>query len=131
MLKDQQLLDAAHVMAESDMILKETRCLLDKTYELGGGDFAVGTVRAFEAGVLDVPFAPSRNNLGKLLPARDNTGAIRLLDCGNLPFSDEVKDFHRERMEERGRVEKRPVTFQMVVDDIYAIGKGHLVGRPK
>jgi len=131
MLKDQNMLDAPHVITESDMILRETRCLLDKTYELGGGDFAAGTVRAFEAGVLDIPFAPSRNNLGKLLPARDNTGAVRLLDCGNLPFDDDVKDFHRERMEERGNYEKRPVTFQMVVDDIYAIGKGYLVGRPK
>jgi len=131
MLKDQNMLLDPLVVAESEMIIQETRCLLDKTYELGNGDFAIGTVRAFEAGVLDIPFAPSRNNLGKLLPARDNTGAVRLLDCGNLPFSDDVKDFHRERMEERGRFEKRTPTFQMVVDDIYAIGKGHLVGRPK
>ena len=131
MLKDQNMLSDQGVLAECEMIKQETRCLMEKTYELGGGDFAVGTVRAFEAGVLDIPFAPSRNNLGKLLPARDNTGAVRLLDCGNLPFSQEVKDFHRERLEERGRYEKRPATFQMVVDDIYAIGKGHLVGRPK
>ena len=131
MLKDQNMLQDPHVVEESEMILQETRCLLDKTYELGGGDFALGTVRAFEAGVLDIPFAPSRNNMGKLLPARDNTGAVRLLDCGNLPFSDEVKDFHRQRMDERGQYEKRPVTFQMVVDDIYAIGKGYLVGRPR
>ena len=131
MLKDQSMLHDPHVVTESEIIIKETRCLLDKTYELGGGDFAVGTVRAFEAGVLDIPFAPSRNNMGKLLPARDNTGAVRLLDCGNLPFSDEVKDFHRERMEERGKYEKRPASFQMVVDDIYAIGKGYLVGRPR
>jgi len=131
MLKDQTMLHDPDVIAESDMILKETRSLLDKTYELGGGDFALGTVRAFEAGVLDIPFAPSRNNMGKLLPARDNTGAVRLLDCGNLPFGDEIKDFHQKRMEERGMFEKRPVSFQMVVDDIYAIGKGYLVGRPK
>ena len=131
MLKDQSMVNDPEVVAESEMILAETRCLLEKTYELGSGDFALGTIRAFEAGVLDIPFAPSRNNLGKLLPARDNTGAVRLLDCGNLPFSDEVRDFHRERLEERSRFEKRPVTFQMVVDDIYAIGKGNLVGRPK
>jgi len=131
MLKDQNMLSDRSVLAEKDMIKLETRCLLEKTYELGNGDFAVGTVRAFEAGILDIPFAPSRNNLGKLLPARDNTGAVRLLDSGNLPFSNEVKDFHCKRMEERGDYEKRPVTFQMVVDDIYAIGKGHLVGRPK
>jgi len=131
MLKDQNMLNDPLVIAEYEMIMQETRCLLDKTYELGVGDFAVGTVRAFEAGVLDIPFAPSKNNLGKLLPARDNTGAVRLLDCGNLPFSNDVKDFHRERMEERGKSENRAVSFQMVVDDIYAIGKGHLVGRPQ
>jgi len=131
MLKDQNMLSDMTVMAESEMILKETRCILDKTYELGNGDFALGSVRAFEAGVIDIPFAPSRNNLGKLLPARDNTGAVRFLDVGNIPLTDEIKDFHRERMEERGVYEKRPVSFQMVVDDIYAIGKGHLVGRPK
>ena len=131
MLKDQTMLKDPNVISESEIIINETRCLLDKTYELGGGDFAIGTVRAFEAGVLDIPFAPSRNNLGKLLPARDNTGAVRLLDTGNLPFSKEIKDFHRERMEERGKIEKRPVSFQMVVDDIYAIGKGYLVGRPR
>jgi len=133
MLRDQTqlMLGDPNVVVEYDIIMEEARCLLEKTYELGGGDFAVGAVRAFEAGVLDIPFAPSRNNLGRLLPARDNTGAVRLLDCGNLPFSQAVKDFHRERMDERGRHERRPVTFQMVVDDIYAIGKGHLVGRPK
>ena len=131
MLKDQSLLDDPGVIAECEMIMNETRILLDKTYELGGEDFAVGAVRAFQAGVLDIPFAPSRNNAGKILPARDNTGAIRFLDCGFLPFSDDIKAFHKDRLAERGRYENREVSFQMVVDDIYAIGKGHLVGRKK
>ncbi|MCL2605380.1 MAG: methylaspartate mutase subunit E [Defluviitaleaceae bacterium] len=130
MLKDQSMLEDPHVIAEYGMIMEETRALLGRTYALGEGDFAKGAVRAFEAGVLDIPFAPSRNNLGKLLPARDNSGAVRLLDCGNLPFNQDIKDFHRTRLEERGRSEKRKVSFQMVVDDIYAIGKGNLVGRP-
>ncbi|MDP4110046.1 MAG: hypothetical protein Q8878_08470, partial [Bacillota bacterium] len=26
---------------------------------------------------------------------------------------------------------KRRASFQMVIDDVYAIGKGRLVGRPK
>ncbi|MCL2500699.1 MAG: methylaspartate mutase subunit E [Defluviitaleaceae bacterium] len=130
MLKDQSMLDDTRVLAEYEMIMEETRTLLERSYALGEGDFAIGTVRAFEAGVLDIPFAPSRNNLGKLLPARDNDGAVRLLDCGNMPFSQDIKDFHRKRLEERGQYEKRKVSFQMVVDDIYAIGKGNLVGRP-
>ena len=39
--------------------------------------------------------------------------------------------FHKERLQERSKAEGRPVTFQMVSDDIYAISKGKLIGRPK
>ena len=131
MLKDQNLLEDPGVIQEADIIKQETRAILDKTYELGGEDFAVGAVRAFEAGVMDIPFAPSRHNAGRILPARDNSGAVRFLDTGNMPFSQDLKDFHRGRLEERGKFERREVSFQMVVDDIYAIGKGHLVGRKK
>ena len=130
MLQDQQLLSIGDVDAECDIIKEEVRLIIDKTFELGGGDIAIGTVRAFEAGVIDVPFAPSMYNAGKILPARDNAGAVRLLECANLPFSKELKDFHRNQLEVRAKAEKREVDFQMVIDDIYAIGKGNLVGRP-
>ena len=131
MLRDQDLLDKREVVKEAEIICEEVRCILDKTYEIGSGDFAVGAVRGFEAGIIDVPFAPSKINAGKVMPARDNDGAIRFLECGNLPFTDELKKFHKERMEERAKAESRTVSFQMVVDDIYAIGKGYLVGRPE
>jgi methylaspartate mutase epsilon subunit len=48
-----------------------------------------------------------------------------------VPLSDELKTYHRERLAERARVEGREVCFQMVTDDIYAISKGQLVGRPR
>ena len=41
----------------------------------------------------DVPFAPSKYNPGKILPARDNQGYIRILEFGNLGFNDEIKSF--------------------------------------
>ena len=81
--------------------------------------------------MLDIPFAPSRFNAGKMLPARDNDGAIRILEVGNLPFTKELIDFHREKIEKRGQAEGRKPQFQMVIDDVYAISKGRLVGRPK
>ena len=65
------------------------------------------------------------------MPARDNDGAIRFLEIGSLPFTQDLIDFHRKKLEERARSEKREVSFQMVIDDVYAIGKGFLVGRPK
>ena len=35
-----------------------------------------------------------------------------------------------DKLAERAAVEKRDVSFQMVIDDVYAIGRGRLVGRP-
>lgn len=131
MLKDQTLPRTEELELEERMIMKETRAILDKVLDLGEGDLAVGTVRSFQAGVIDIPFAPSRYNAGKILPARDTVGAVRLLDFGNLPFDADTKEFHRERVAARGRDEGREPSFQMVIDDIYAIGKGMLVGRPR
>lgn len=130
MLCDQYLPDSL-LAPEMEIIKAETRCILDKCFELGEGDIAVGAVRAFQAGVIDVPFAPSRFNAGKIMPARDNDGAVRMLNIAGLPFTEELKAFHQKKIEERAKAEKRAVSFQMVIDDIYAISKGRLVGRPR
>ena len=130
MLADQEC-TAANLEEEKKVIRRETRSILDKCFELGNGDIAIGSVRAVQAGVIDIPFAPSRFNAGKMLPARDNVGAIRILDPGNMPLPTDMLDFNRARIEERARVEKRKASFQMVIDDVYAISKGRLVGRPQ
>ncbi len=130
MLADQTFQDK-RLEPEKEIIKLETRAIVDKCFELGNGDIAMGVCRGVEAGVLDVPFAPCRFNAGKMLPCRDNDGAIRILEPGNLPFSKELLDFHKSKIEERANAEKRKASFQMVIDDVYAIGKGRLVGRPK
>ena len=131
MLRDQRLPLTHELRDEMEIITAETKCILDRVCELGGGDIAVGAVRAFETGVIDVPFAPNRFNIGKALPARDNNGAVRYVDFGNLPFTDDIRQFHIKKMEERARRENRKAGFHMVIDDIYAVSKGRLVGRPR
>ncbi len=131
MLKDQDFTEIPAVVAESQMIEAEMDCILKKVEELGKGDYAIGSIAAFEAGVLDIPFAPSRFNAGRVMPARDNNGAVRILELGNIPFTKDLADFHRRMLEERAAKEKRSVSFQMVIDDVYAIGKGFLVERPE
>ena len=126
-----QILSSDKVELEKEIIRQETRCIVDKCFELGNGDIAVGICRGVQAGVLDVPFAPCRANAGLMLPCRDNDGAVRILNMGNLPFSQDLKDFHAAKIAERAKAEKRDATFQMVIDDVYAIGKGYLVGRPR
>ena len=129
MLSDQELSNPK-VEEEKKIIAAETKCIIDSCFELGQGDIAVGAVRAFEAGTIDVPFAPSRYNAGKMLPARDNEGAVRIFNPGALPLSKELLDFHKDKIEHRAKSEKRKASFQMVIDDVYAISKGKLVGRP-
>ena len=130
MLSDQTFQNEA-LELEKEIIRKETRLIVNKCLELGDGDIALGVCRGVKAGVVDVPFAPCRANAGLMLPARDNEGAVRILNFGNLPFSQDLKDFHIAKIEERAKAEHRKASFQMVIDDVYAIGKGYLVGRPR
>lgn len=131
MLRDQRFPVSEEQKIETEQIKKEVRSLMDTIYRLGEGDIEKGVVAAVEAGALDVPFAPAVCNHGKILPMRDNNGYIRIFNKGNMALSDEIMAYHREKLEERAKVEGRNVCFQMVTDDIYAISKGALVGRPR
>lgn len=131
LLKGQRMPLSKELETEIAIIKAETRCMLNKVFELGEGDLAVGTVKAFAAGVLDIPFAPSKFNAGKMMPARDNNGAVRYLEFGNLPLTEELKAYNRRKLEERAKYEGRSVSFQMTIDDIFAVSKGVLIGRPE
>ena len=131
MLADQRLPDTEQVQQEVQLLTTEVRTVLDQVFDLGEGDVARGAVNAFQAGVIDVPFTPSICNRGKLLPIRDDHGAIRIFQNGAVPMADDVLAFHREQIQKRAKAEKRKLCFQMVIDDIYAISKGRLVGRPR
>jgi methylaspartate mutase epsilon subunit len=131
MLQGQRLPMSKELETEIAIIKAETKCIMDKLFELGEGDLAIGTVKGFETGAIDIPFAPSKYNAGKMIPARDNNGAVRYFNFGNLPFTEELKAFNLNKLEERGKFEGREVSFQMTIDDIFAVGKGKLIGRPE
>ena len=130
LLAEQELKSSA-LELEKAIIKGETCAIVDKTFELGMGDLALGVIRAVKAGVIDIPFAPSRYNFGKMLPARDHEGAVRYLNPARVPLPQELIDFNRGKIEHRAKLEKRKASFQMVIDDVYAISKGRLVGKPK
>ena len=131
MVREQVFPQSPVVEREIELIKREVRAVMAKVCELGHGDVAAGAVRAFEAGVLDVPFAPATCNAGKLMPVRDNEGAVRIFEPGRVPLPDDVMAYHQEKIAERARAENRAPVFQMVVDDIYAISKSKLIGRPR
>lgn len=129
LLKEQKLNMSKDVASEVLLIKSEVKCLMDAVLEVGDGDLAIGAVKAFKAGILDIPFAPSIFNAGKILPARDVNGAIRFLSYGNLPISETLKEYNNDLLQQRACQEKREVSFQLVVDDIFAVSSGRLVGN--
>lgn len=131
MLREQRMPVIGEVTEEMELIKKETRAIINSALKIGENDFTMAAVRSFKEGLIDIPFAPSRQNRGKVLPVRDDDGAIRFLETGNLPFDDGIKGFHKSQLAKRSAFERREAGFQMVIDDIYAISKGRLVGRPR
>ncbi len=55
---------------------------------------------------------------------------MRLLGTGMLPLTERLKNSIGTRSP-RGVRRNRGVSFQMVIDDIYAISRSRLVGRPR
>ena len=102
---------------------------MDRVIDIGDGDALVGLQKAVELGVLDQAFASTRYAQGKVMAARDNEGAMRYLDHGNLPFSKEIVEFHKQKLAEREKAQGRPIDYKNVVDDLLAIGRGPLVTR--
>lgn len=130
-LKDQKYPSTSKLKTEMKQIKKEVTCLLDEVFKVGNGDLAQGAIIAIEMGIIDVPFSPSKQNRNKVLPARDNDGCVRILEFGDLAMNQEIRSFHKRKLKERSKTEGRPITFQMTVDDIYAVSNGELIGRPK
>ena len=108
---------------ECDLIRREVRAIVDRVLELGEGDAAVGTVRALEAGVLDIPWSPNRFVRSRVMPARDVEGCLRILDPGAMPFPKDVLEFHEERL--RKRAEREGVSFgrDLAVSSVYEISE--------
>ncbi|MGQ0526357.1 MAG: methylaspartate mutase subunit E [Betaproteobacteria bacterium] len=108
---------------EKDLIKREVRAIVDKTLEMGEGDVAVGTVRAFEAGVLDVPWSPSRYCRSRILPARDADGCLRIVDPGLMPFPKDVLEVHEEKLRRRAARDGVPFGPDLAVSSVYEMAE--------
>jgi len=108
----------------------EVRAILDRILDLGDGDIVDGTVKAVESGVLDSPWSPNVNVKDQVLGVRDARGACRYLEFGNLPIPDEIKEFHREKVAEREKLEGRKADYHTTVKDLWSLSKGKIVGIP-
>ncbi len=108
---------------EFDLIGREVRPVVDKVLEMGDGDVVRGTVRAFEAGVLDIPWSPNRYVKSRVMPARDAQGCLRILEPGNMPFPKDVMEFHRDQLKMRAAKERCAFDNQLAVQSVYEISE--------
>ncbi|MET0647796.1 MAG: methylaspartate mutase subunit E [Pyrinomonadaceae bacterium] len=125
--------DEGRIAAESELIRREVSALLEQTVYGGGGDLAQGVVDSFRRGSIDIPFSPSVHNRGEVMTARDAEGAVRFLALGRLPFDGELRQFHREKMQERRRVEglySSKQSYRLVERDVLQIAREQYQGWP-
>ncbi len=128
-LEDQELLiDNDMIRQEEEVATAEVTAILDKVLDLGDGDLVVGTVKAVESGVLDSPMSINIHAQDKVLGIRDEMGACRYLDFGNLPIPESIKDFHRQKVAEREKTENRALDYYASIEDFWGISRGRLKG---
>lgn len=108
---------------EVDLIKREVRPIMNKILEMGDGDVAIGVVRAFEAGILDIPWSPNKWVKSQVMPARDIDGCLRIFDAGKMPFSKEVIEYHHEKLALRSKKEKRPFDIDLAVSSVYELSE--------
>ncbi len=121
------VLDNLEVKTEAYYIEIETRAMLDKVLELGKGDIVVGTKLGVELGVLDQPYSTSQRVMSKVMGVKDAAGAARFYDFGNLPFDEEIKNFHRVKIAERERILGKKIDYDIVVKDLTAVSDGAIL----
>jgi methylaspartate mutase epsilon subunit len=116
------------VLKEEKVAEIEARALLDKIFEVGDGDVAIGLQTAFDLGYMDTPLSSNIHVQGKALGVRDLRGACRYLDFGNLPLPKEAREYNREKIAEREAALGRKLDYHTVVEEFWTFSKGRLVG---
>ncbi|MDC7231901.1 MAG: methylaspartate mutase subunit E [Spirochaetales bacterium] len=129
MLQPQKFDISGHseIQQEKQIMELEVDCLMKKILEIGGGDIVKGTVKAVKLGILDQPYSTSQLVKGEVLGVKDEKGAARYFDMGQLPFSREIKDFHREKIEAREKILGEKVSYDTIIQDMTAISAGSIL----
>jgi methylaspartate mutase epsilon subunit len=108
---------------EKDIIRREVRAIVDRVLEFGDGDVALGTVRAFEAGVMDIPWSPNRQVKSRVMPARDGDGYLRILDAGDVPLPKDILEYHEERLRLGAEKDGIPYGPDLAVNSVYELSE--------
>ncbi len=109
------------VQAEAQILSQEVDALISYILISGNGSYARGSMKAFQEGILDIQFSPSKYNKNQLFAAKDCNGAIRFINPEGMPFSDAIKDFHREKISQRMIKERVAKIYKILEHDLTRI----------
>jgi methylaspartate mutase epsilon subunit len=115
------------VDVEEKLTEMEVRALINRAFEVGEGDVAIGLQKAFDMGYMDTPLSSNINIKGLALGVRDIRGACRYLDFGNLAIPEEAKAYHRGKIAERERVQGKKLDYHTLVEEYWTFSNGKLV----
>jgi methylaspartate mutase epsilon subunit len=116
--------NSKEVRTEIEVYERETKSIVEKVLELGDGDPLVGAVKAYEYGIMDNPVANNPRVKAKVMGVKDAHGAVRYLNCGNLPFTKDMMEFHREKIAEREKLLGKKADYDTIVSDMRALITG-------
>jgi methylaspartate mutase epsilon subunit len=125
----QRMPESDELKLEEMMLEKEVRATVDKVLEIGQGDVAVGMVKAVDQGVLDTMLSPYRMLKGKVLWVRDNTGAMRYMEYGNIPLPKDVVKYHHDKIAEREKKEGKTADWEMVQESVTRVTREFAVAK--
>jgi methylaspartate mutase epsilon subunit len=123
-------LEMKQIDEEAWVTEQEIRQILERLLEIGDGDIIQGAIKGVHQGVIDSSFSPNVQVKDQVIGVKDIRGAIRYKEFGNLPFSNEIKDFHRAKVAEREKTDGSKADYEMTVRDFWAFSKGRLIGGP-
>jgi methylaspartate mutase epsilon subunit len=121
--RDIRLDELPEFKLECEILRREVTPVVDKVLEMGDGDAALGTIRAAEAGVLDIPWSPNRQIKSRIMPARDADGYLRILSAGGVPIPRDVMAYHEERLRKRAEKDGIPFGDDLAVSSVYELSE--------
>ncbi|MEO1049772.1 MAG: methylaspartate mutase subunit E [Bacteroidota bacterium] len=122
--------NAQQLALEKHLLREQVRQIMEVIIELGNGSIAIGSLKAIEEGIIDIPWSPNIYNKNRLTAVRDADGAVRFHDFGSMPLNDEVKEFHKDKIQIRKNLERDASIFSLLEKDLSRIWKNDYKAWP-
>ncbi len=107
---------SSHVEVEAELIESEARSVIEAIFDLPGELLWESVFRAFQQGIIDIPFSPHIDNANQMITMRDANGSIRIKESGNVPIQQADRKRERELLASREKASGK--TFRSLLIDI-------------